>query len=49
MAREDRSVSLWSEIEELKEEAAALADRAKITARQAEVLADTESNTLKAN
>ncbi len=40
MAREDRSVSLRSEIEELKEEAAALADRAKITARQAEVLAN---------
>ena len=40
MAREDRSVSLRSEIEELREEAAALADRAKITARQAEVLAD---------
>jgi hypothetical protein len=36
MAREDRSVSLRSE----KEEAAALADRAKITARQAEVLAN---------
>ena len=39
-AREDRSVSLRSEIEELREEAAALADRAKRTARQAEVLAD---------
>jgi hypothetical protein len=32
--------SLRSEIEEVKEEAAALADRAKRTARQAEVLAD---------
>jgi FtsZ-binding cell division protein ZapB len=40
MAREDRSVSLRSEIEELREEAAALSDRAKTTARQAEVLAD---------
>jgi FtsZ-binding cell division protein ZapB len=39
MVKEDRSVSLRSEIEELKEEAAALADRAKKTARQAETLA----------
>jgi FtsZ-binding cell division protein ZapB len=31
---------LRSEIEELREEAAALADRTKRTARQAEVLAD---------
>jgi FtsZ-binding cell division protein ZapB len=40
MVKEDRSQSLRSEIEELREEAAALADRAKKTARQAEVLAD---------
>jgi predicted nuclease with TOPRIM domain len=33
------SASLRNEIEELREEAAALADRAKKTARQAEVLA----------
>jgi chromosome segregation ATPase len=39
MAKEDRSQSLRNEIEELREEAAALADRAKRTARQAEVLA----------
>jgi hypothetical protein len=39
MAKEDRSLSLRNEIEDLKEEAAALADRAKRTARQAEVLA----------
>jgi FtsZ-binding cell division protein ZapB len=40
MPKEDRSASLLNEIEELKEEAAALAGRAKRTARQAEVLAD---------
>jgi hypothetical protein len=40
MTKEDRSVSLRSEIEKLREEAAALADRAKRTARQAEVLAE---------
>jgi hypothetical protein len=40
MPKEDRSVSLRSEIEELREEAAALADRAKKTARQAEILFD---------
>jgi len=40
MAKEDRSLSLRNEIEDLKEEAAALADRAKRTARQAEVLAE---------
>jgi septal ring factor EnvC (AmiA/AmiB activator) len=39
MAKEDRSLSLRNEIQDLKEEAAALADRAKRTARQAEVLA----------
>lgn len=40
MAKEDRSVSSRNEIEELREEATALADRAKKTARQAEVLAN---------
>jgi FtsZ-binding cell division protein ZapB len=41
MAKDDgRSQSLRSEIEELKEEAAALADRAAKTARQAEVLSE---------
>jgi len=40
MAKEDRSASLRNEIEELREEATALADRAKKTARQAEVLAN---------
>lgn len=40
MAKEDRSQSLRNELEELKEEAAALADRAKRTARHAEVLAE---------
>src|SRR5450432_779391 len=39
MAKEDGSLSLRNEIQDLKEEAAALADRAKRTARQAEVLA----------
>lgn len=40
MAKEDRSESLRNEIEELREEAAALADRAKRTARQAEIVAE---------
>jgi FtsZ-binding cell division protein ZapB len=40
MVKKDRSQSLRSEIEELREEATALADRAKRTARQAEILAD---------
>jgi hypothetical protein len=40
MAKQDSSQSLRNEIEELREEAAALADRAKKTARQAEVLAE---------
>ena len=40
MAKENRSKLLQNEIEELKEDAAALAERAKRTARQAEVLAD---------
>jgi hypothetical protein len=39
MAKEDRSESLRNEVQELKEEAA-LADRAKKTARQAEVLSE---------
>jgi hypothetical protein len=34
MAKEDRSESLRNEVQELKEEAAALADRAKKTARR---------------
>jgi hypothetical protein len=39
--KEDRSLSLRNEIDDLKEErTAALADRAKRTARQAEVLAE---------
>jgi septal ring factor EnvC (AmiA/AmiB activator) len=38
-AKEDRSQSLRNEIQELREEAAALADRTKQTARHAEVLA----------
>jgi len=38
--KEDRSNLLRGEIEDLKEEAAALADRAKRTARQAELLAE---------
>jgi hypothetical protein len=38
LANEDRSELLRNQIEELREEAAALADRAKKTARQAEVL-----------
>ncbi len=40
MAKEDRSESLRNEVQELKEEAAALADRAKKTARHADVLAE---------
>jgi hypothetical protein len=40
MMKENRSKFLRGEIEDLKEEAAALADRAKRTARQAEVLAE---------
>ena len=40
MAKEVRSQSLRNEIQELREEAAALADRAKKTARLAEVLAN---------
>jgi FtsZ-binding cell division protein ZapB len=40
MAKEDRSESLRNEVQELKEEAVALADRAKKTARQAEVLSE---------
>jgi len=40
MAKEDRSESLRNEVQELKEEAAALVDRAKKTARQAEVLSE---------
>ncbi len=40
MAKEDRSESLRNEVQELKEEAAVLADRAKKTARQAEVLSE---------
>jgi FtsZ-binding cell division protein ZapB len=39
MPKEDRSASLRNEIEELREEAAALAEKAKRTARQAELLA----------
>ena len=40
MAKEDRSDALRNEIQELREEAAALADRAKKTARLADVLAE---------
>ena len=40
MAKEDRSESLRNEVQELKEEADALADRAKKTARHAEVLTE---------
>jgi FtsZ-binding cell division protein ZapB len=40
MAKEDRSESLRNEVQELKEEAAALADRAKKAARHAEVLVE---------
>jgi hypothetical protein len=44
MAKEDRSISLRDEIQELREEAAALADRAKKTARLADVLAERIKN-----
>ena len=40
MPKSDRSISLRNQIEELKEEAAMLAERAKRTARQAEILAE---------
>jgi hypothetical protein len=40
MAKGDRSESLRNEIQELEEEAAALTDRAKKTARQAEALSE---------
>jgi predicted nuclease with TOPRIM domain len=40
MAKEDRSESLRDEVQELQEEAAALTDRAKKTARHAEVLSE---------
>jgi hypothetical protein len=40
MAKEDRLEWLRNDVQELKEEAAALADRAKKTARHAEVLAE---------
>jgi hypothetical protein len=40
MAKEDRSESLRNEVQELKEEADALAVRAKKTARQAQVLSE---------
>jgi FtsZ-binding cell division protein ZapB len=40
MSKQDRSASIQSEIQELREEAAALSDRARRTARQAEILAD---------
>jgi hypothetical protein len=40
MAKEDRSQSLRKEIEELREEATSVADRAKRMARQAEDLAE---------
>jgi FtsZ-binding cell division protein ZapB len=40
MVKDDRSTVLRDHIQELKEEASALADRAKKTARQAEVLAE---------
>jgi predicted nuclease with TOPRIM domain len=40
MAKDDRSEALRNEIEELREEAAALADRAKKTARQTETLSE---------
>jgi hypothetical protein len=44
MAKEDRSELLRNEVQELKEEAAALADRARKTARQAEVLSERIKN-----
>jgi septal ring factor EnvC (AmiA/AmiB activator) len=40
MAKEDRSESLRDEVQELKEEAAALAGRAKKTARPADALSE---------
>jgi FtsZ-binding cell division protein ZapB len=40
MAKDDRSAALRDEIQELQEEAAALTDRAKKTARHAEVLSE---------
>jgi FtsZ-binding cell division protein ZapB len=40
MRKENSSEAVRSEIEELREEAATLADRAKRTVRQAEVLAE---------
>lgn len=40
MAKEDRSQSLRNKIEELREEAAALSERAKKTAGQAEILSE---------
>jgi hypothetical protein len=40
VAEEDRSESLRNEVQELTEEAAALADRAKKAARHAEVLVE---------
>jgi FtsZ-binding cell division protein ZapB len=40
MAKGDRSEALRNEIEELREKAAALSDRAKKTARQAETLSE---------
>jgi hypothetical protein len=40
MAKKDRSVSWRSEIEELREEAAALTERAQRTAKQAKILAE---------
>jgi hypothetical protein len=44
MAKEDRSESLRNEIQELREEAVALADRARKTARLADVLAERIKN-----
>ena len=44
MAEEDRSEVLRKQIEELREEAAALADRAKKTARHADDLAERIKN-----
>jgi FtsZ-binding cell division protein ZapB len=44
MAKNDRSEGLRNEVEELREEAAALSDRAKKTARHAEILAERIEN-----
>jgi oligoribonuclease (3'-5' exoribonuclease) len=44
MAKKDSSLALRDEIQELREEAAALADRAKKTARLADVLAERLKN-----